>query len=411
MRVDSGLDEDAASNYGKIAKAVGNVIEHGINVSLIDINKSKYMFEPDIENGSILYGMKALNGVGGEIIQEIIDNRPYESLDDFLSKVKCTRTVVLSLIKSGAFDQFGEREQIMKDYIWKICEPKKRVTMQNFNMLNERNLLPDELSYEKRLFIYNKALKANCKVDDYFVLRDNYYDFYEEFFEPDLLESGENGLFISVNNWKKCYDEGMKPAKEYIKAHAADLLEKLNNSLFQEMWDKYAAGSYSTWEMSSVGFYYHPHELINIDNEKYFIHEFDDLNENPIVDYVFKRGDVSIPIFKTCRIVGTVIAKDDMKTCISILTPHSGVVTVKFNRDYYAKYNKQISEVMIDGKKKVREKGWFTKGTLVMVNGFRRGDTFVAKKYSKTPSHQLYKITLLDDNEINITNLRWDEKE
>jgi DNA polymerase-3 subunit alpha len=89
LRVDSGLDEDASSNYGKIAKAVGNIINRGIDLSLIDINKSGYMFEPDVENDTILYGMKGLNGVGGEIIQEIIANRPYYSLTDFMEKVKC----------------------------------------------------------------------------------------------------------------------------------------------------------------------------------------------------------------------------------------------------------------------------------------------------------------------------------
>lgn len=117
LRVDAGLEEDAATNYGKIAKAVGNIIYRGIDISLIDINKSHYMFEPDIDRDTILYGFKALNGVGGEIIQEIEANRPYSGLADFMSKVKCNKTVMVSLIKSGAFDQFGERSDIMKEYI------------------------------------------------------------------------------------------------------------------------------------------------------------------------------------------------------------------------------------------------------------------------------------------------------
>ena len=33
-----------------------------------------------------------------------------------------------------------------------------------------------------------------------------------------------------------------------------------------------------------------------------------------------------------------------------------------------------------------------------MVTGFRREDTFVAKSYTKTPTHQLYKITDVDKN-------------
>ena len=413
LRVDSGLEEEASTNYGKIAKAVGNIINRGIDVSLIDINRSGYMFEPDVVTDTILYGMKALNGVGGEIIQQIIENRPYIGLSDFQQKVKCNKTVMISLIKSGAFDSFGAREDIMKEYIWSVCEPKKRITLQNFNGLMTRGLIPEHLDFEKRLFVFNQALKKNCKIGNgYFSVEDNYYEFFEEFFDVDLLEPQENILCISEAQWKKIYTKGMDPARTYFKQHQQELLDKLNGSLFQEMWDKYAEGCLADWEMDSLGFYYHPHVLKNVDCNKYNIHEYNSLPEDPIVDYTFKRNNINIPIFKTLRIVGTVIAKDDNKSCISILTPNSGVVTVKFSRDYYAKYNRRISEVQLDGTKKVRENGWFSRGTKVMLNGFRRGNMFFTKAYKKTNSHQLYKITkIYEDGSLEFTNKRWGEED
>ena len=410
LRVDSGLEEEASTNYGKIAKAVGNIINRGIDMSLIDINKSGYMFEPDVVSDSIIYGMKALNGVGGEIIQQIIAGRPYASLQDFQNKVKCNKTVMVSLIKSGAFDSFGQREDIMRQYIWSVCEPKKRITLQNFNGLMERGLIPESLDFQKRLFVFNKALKANCKIDKYFKLPDNYYEFYEEFFDVDLVSIFDGFLVIEQTVWKKQYDKGMDAARTYFKQHQDELLNKLNDSLFQEMWDKYATGSLSDWEMDSLGFYYHDHPLKNIDKAMYNISEYNYLSEVPAVDYKFKRNGIDIPIFKTLRIVGTVIAKDDNKSNISILTNESGVVTVKFSRDYYAKYNRRISEVQIDGTKKVKEQGWFTRGTKVMLNGFRRGNMFFTKAYKKTNSHQLYKITQInDDGTIEFTNKRYGE--
>ena len=110
--------------------------------------------------------------------------------------------------------------------------------------------------------------------------------------------------------------------------------------------------------------------------------------------------------------MGTVIAKDDGKSMVSLLTVNSGVINVKFNRDYYAKYNRRISEPQPDGTKKVREAGWFQRGTLVVVNGIRRGDMFIAKKYKNTPSHQLYKITAVhEDGTIQMTNKRWGEED
>ena len=411
LRVDAGLEEDASTNYSKIAKAVGNIIYRGIKVSLIDINKSHYMFEPDIENDSILYGFKALNGIGGEIIQEVEEKRPYTGLEDFMEKVKCNKTQMISFIKSGAFDQFGERNEIMRQYIWAVCEPKKRITLQNFNGLMERNLIPDELDFERRLFVFNKALRKYCKIDKYYKLPNNFCEFYEEFFDIDLTTIYDGYIAIEQETWKKLYTKGMTKAKEYFKKHQDELLKQLNDNLFQEMWDKYAEGSYSDWEMDALGFYFHEHPLSKVNRKDYGISIYKELPQNPGVEYTFKRNGVEIPIFYTTRIVGTVIAKDDTKSQVSILTPESGVVTVKFNRDYYAKYKMRLSEVQPDGTKKVREPGWFTKGTKIMVNGFKRNDMFFSKTYKRTVSHQLYKILSIRNGAIEITNKRWGEDE
>ena len=410
LRVDAGLDEDAGSNYGKIAKAVGNIVHRGIPLSLIDINKSGYMYEPDVETGSILYGLKGLNGVSGSVIEEIIANRPYTSLQDFQERVKVKKPVIIALIKSGAFDKFQSRETNMKEYIWSICEPKKRITLQNFNGLMERGLIPEELTFEKRLFIFNKALRANCKLDNMYVLPDNYYEFYEQFFDVDLTEIYDGHIAIEQNTWKKLYTNGMDKARNYFKANQQQLLDELNDTLFQEMWDKYASGTLADWEMDSLGFYYHEHPLAKLDKKSYNIVPYNQLPDDPVVERSFPRNGIAIPLFKTSRLVGTVVDKTDAKSCISILTPESGVVTVKMNRDYYAKYNRQISELQSDGTKKVMEKGWFTRGTLVMVNGFKRSGMFFCKAYRHNNSHQLYKITTINGAEIEVTNRRYGEE-
>ena len=73
----------------------------------------------------------------------------------------------------------------------------------------------------------------------------------------------------------------------------------------------------------------------------------------------------------------------------------------------YAMYKRQLSEVQPDGSKKVIEKGWFTRGTKLIINGFRRDDQFVAKKYARTQGHTVYKITEINENgEITIENER-----
>ena len=411
LRVDAGLDKESSSNYNKLAKAVGNIIHRGISLSLVDINKSEYMFEPDLENNSILFSMKALANVNGDTIEEIVNNRPYNSLADFQEKVKANKRIMISLIKSGAFDQFNPREKVMEEYIWTQCAPKKRITLQNFNGLMERNLIPESLDWEKRLFVFNKALRKNCKIIDYYIVQDNYYDFYEQFFDVDLLEPCGSTVGIPQKTWQKLYTKGMDKARNYFKEHQQELLDKLNQSLFQEMWNKYATGSLADWEMDSLGFYYHEHPLKYINKSAYNIVEYSSLPDNPTIDRVFKRGNSTFTTYKTNRIIGTVIAKDDTKSCISLLTVDSGVVTVKMSRDYYARLNRQISEPQIDGTKKVIEKSWFTRGNMLMVNGFKRSGMFFSKSYRNQKSHQVYKIIKInDDNSIETEWKRYGEE-
>ena len=189
----------------------------------------------------------------------------------------------------------------------------------------------------------------------------------------------------------------MDAARDWLKENQQQLLKEYNQLLFLDAWNQYAQGNVSAWEMESLCFYYHDHELTNVDVWKYGISDFFNLPESPEVDYFFKRNGKEIPIYKTAKIIGTVIAKNDARSSIDLLTT-TGVVTVKFTKDYFAMFGRQISEKQEDGTKKVMEKGWFQRGTKLMCTGIRRGDTFVTKTYSHTPTHQLYKILEVTEN-------------
>ena len=96
---------EKATDYAKIAKALGDIIQAGIKVSLVDINKSAYSFKPDAENNEILFGMKALSNVGSPVINQIIAGRPYHNFTDFLARCPLNKSAMISLIKGGAFDK------------------------------------------------------------------------------------------------------------------------------------------------------------------------------------------------------------------------------------------------------------------------------------------------------------------
>lgn len=167
-----------------------------------------------------------------------------------------------------------------------------------------------------------------------------------------------------------------------------------------EDWKKYASGNISSWEMESLCFYYHNHELANINNSKYGFVDFFSLPEEPQVDKVFKKGASLIPIYKLHKICGTCIAKNKVKSTVYLLTT-TGVVAVKFRQEYFALFDKQTFQRNADGTKRVVEKSWFNRGNMIVVQGIRRGDEFVTKKYASSGGHQLYHI----DEIINGTDL------
>ena len=404
--------KEKSTDYSKIAKAIGDIISKGIRVSLIDINKSNYSFEPDIENNEILFGMKALNNVGGPIIEQIIAGRPYHGIADFMAKCPLNKSAMISLIKAGAFDKLEiewakelniePRILVMTYYLSKVCDQKKRLTLQNFNGLLEHNLIPEELKYQKEVFKFNKYLKANCKKGKYYIFDNICELFYNKNFDIENLEIINGITCILQTKWDKMYQNIMDAARDWLRDNQEQTLKEYNTLLFKEIWDKYAKGNISAWEMEALCFYYNEHELKNVNNNKYGIVNFFDLNPSPDISYFFKRNGKEIPIYKIYKIVGTVISKNDARSSVSLLTTN-GVVTVKFTKEYFAMVARQISEKQSDGTKKVIEKGWMTRGTKLLVQGFRRDDTFVAKTYANTVGHQLYKITnVTKDGELTL---------
>ena len=80
-----------------------------------------------------------------------------------------------------------------------------------------------------------------------------------------------------------------------------------------------------------------------------------------------------------------------------MLTPQ-GVVNVKIYKNQFAQYNKQLSAINEEGEKKVLEKSWFNKGTLLIIQGFRRGQDFIPKKTKYSSFPIITKIVNIDKN-------------
>ena len=401
------IRKTSSTDYGKVAKAIGDIRGAGIKVSLININRSDFGFSPDVENNQILFGLKGLLNVGDELVMNIIEKRPYISPRDFINKVKPTKQAMISLIKSGAFDEMLERKMCMAWYIWETCDKKKRLTLQNMPGLIRYGLLPedtDEQIMARRVFEFNRYLKAVCKsveMPGMYKLDERAINFLMELEEEKHIQyDGANGYYLSEKIWdKSVYQPWMDVFRKWIAANKNEILNNLNSTIFKEDWDKYAKnGNISAWEMEVLCFYYHDHELSNVNKEKYGFVNFFELPEDPIVEKTFptKNGGQG-KLFKLFKICGTCIAKNKVKSTVTLLTT-DGVVEVKFRKEYFSLFDKQISERDSDGVKHVVEKSWFNRGSMIIVQGYRSGDNFIPKKYATTGGHQLYKIEEIKSN-------------
>ncbi len=399
------------ANFGKIATAIGKMKAVGVEVTSPNINESGFTFSPDVDKNIIRFGLSGITRIGEELIHSIIENRPYSSLQDFLSRVKVNKPQMVNLIKAGAFDSFGDsRNDVMDTYIRSVSDQKKRVTLQNMKMLIDFNLLPDELDFQKRVYNFNKYLKS-FKDGDYYFIDDIALSFLDENYSIDELYPAEDGMKIKQVTWDKIYKKEMDAVRAFIKENQDSLLSSINNKLISDMWNKYCLGSLSKWEMDAVSCYFHQHELEKINFDKYGIVDYFNLPENPDIDRIITIKGKEIPLFKIRRIAGTVLDRDKNKKTITLLTT-SGVVTVKVYGDVFTKYDKQISEKNKDGKKHVLEKSWFSRGNKIIVTGIRREDSFLAKKYSKTPYHLIELIEEIKDNgDIIKRGMRFGEEE
>lgn len=388
-----------SANYGKIATAIGKIKSSGVDVAPPDINKSSFTFYPDVESNTIRYGLSGITKVGEDLVKAIMDGRPYTSVADLTSRVKINKAQVINLIKSGAFDSFGDRVQIMRQYINSVSDTKQRITLQNMKMLIDFGLIPDKYDMQRRVYNFNKHVKK-LKWETYYALDNIAFNFYEKHFDMDNLipsEMSESGFLIKQTVWDKIYQSHMDKIRPWIKENSAILLEEVNNRLTSDMWNKYCQGSLSKWEMDAVSFYSHEHELAHVNTRAYDITDFDKIPETPVVERIIPIKGRQIPIFKLWRIAGTVIDRDKSKKTVTLLTTN-GVVTVKIFGPIFAHYDKQISQRGADGKKHVVEASWFKRGTKIIITGLKQSDGFLAKKYTKTPYSLVEKITSISED-------------
>lgn len=369
---------------GKIAYAIAT-FQKTTEVKPPDINTSGFGFMPDIKNNTITCGLKIVGKIGDQLIYNIIFNRPYVSFDDFIDRVAISKDRVVNLIKADAFRNVDSRnrKELLTDFILEKSEPKKRLTLQNTQMLINYNLLPsDNFSHQIKVYNWVKYIRK-AKHDNYYKLDERALNFYETVLDLSKLEyinmGGEYTTLVSRKYVDSYYNSQMDKIRNYIKANHDRLLEELNHILFMEQWDKYKMDTLSQGEMQSMRMYVSGHELQHLEFENIELSEFDTMPENETNGQFFIEGKF-FPRYMIRHIVGTVVDKNKLKSKITVLTPH-GPAEVKVWKDQFAHYDQTLMDPETH---ETAQSSFFEIGTHLLLTGIKRGNGFMLKKYKNT---------------------------
>lgn len=140
-----------------IISTLASARKRKIRVLPPDINKSQVDFSND--NGAIRYGIKAIKGVGSRVIDflrdyKLMDNVPFQNLDDFYSRVHDTNNPIVSSLINSIQQQTGKASPnpLKKDVeialILSGCfdfQEKNRFTLVNYYISNIRKENPSTI--------------------------------------------------------------------------------------------------------------------------------------------------------------------------------------------------------------------------------------------------------------------------
>lgn len=373
-----------APNYGKIAKAIADAQLSGVNIGLPNINTSQIDFIPDTEHNAILYSLQAINIVSDDLLDRILDNRPYIDILDFYNRVEPTQAQMIGLIKAGCFDELcgKPRKAIMTTFLNYLADQEidlkdKLTTVQLKKAIEMKMTELIEYRDHIRAYKFKQYIDGNCYEKDtrrYKLTDEACIKFFNTYIASMLnLVKDEysyigNDVIVKGTAMKNVLDKLIQPVMTYLNSlEGRQAYQRLlQNDFVNKLTEKYCSGSISKWEFDTMSFYQNGHELQHVNNSMYNIQDFYSLPE--------QTQDKEL-----CAIAGTITNVNNAKHIVSLLTT-TGVVDVKFYAAHYLQFNQKISKIdPVTKKKIVLDKSFFERGNKIIVYGQRRENMFTAK--------------------------------
>ena len=286
-------EKRVAPEYGKIAKAIAEAQKDGVKIALPYINEAQKDFVPNIEKNEILYSLQAMSSVGTDLLEKILQLRPFSSFEDFYERVEPSTGQICSLIKAGCFDELYQgvpRKTIANNFLKYLAEKeiprKEKMTTVQLKKALELGMDLEKYNLECRIFKFKKFIDS--KMQDkpnkrYILFGEKVVKFFNDFIKPGLsLQKSEYSFLpddrigVKMSAFKREFDKRIEPLIQYLNSDAGldAFTEVLRRELIQQNREKYFSGNQSSWEMETMSFYYSGHELRNLNNAAYDIKDF-----------------------------------------------------------------------------------------------------------------------------------------
>lgn len=182
-------------NYEDGAKLQDCVFEakkHGIKILPPSISLSSFnQTVEDKEQNSIRMGLSSVKGLGEHFIEEVIANRPYNNIQEYLDKAgKATnRSGVMTAIKIGLF---VELPLIVPSNTIKEETGELRIEPYDDEHVYVYMNRSQQMKWAEQFF----SLKAEASIPNYLINADNIKGKYLDAFEDLVYEKGTNNLVI-----------------------------------------------------------------------------------------------------------------------------------------------------------------------------------------------------------------------
>ena len=355
----NGDEMSASKDYTSISQFVNSMKD---DVIAPDINKSQLKFVT--KDDKILFSLAAIIGLDRKTLDNILEHRPFSSLEDFSERMINEKLVspkkTITLIKAGLFNEVeGDSRKAMVKLVGLVVPLKDKVTMVQLPYV--KDIVPSEYDHLLKLHSFRDRIKGknkepmNNEIEKEFI--NNYSDNVEYTFTNGRLE-------IDIKSFEKYYNKEIKPLKEEIKK--PEYAKEFTRKKRQEFWIENCLGTQAEWEIETLLFNTDEFVIDVKEVEKtHLVSDFNDLENLPYLS----TNNYGFNEYETSAIVGTVVGYENPKKLVYILTKNSGVVTAKFSKRNYAKYQ-EVTDM---------DSSWFERGTNLILLGYKNGESFQVK--------------------------------